>query len=467
MTHRLGSVLAVVLLLCTPQTRGAEADADLSPPQDPWETWVVGICSFIGVDLSIENTYLTHSIPLLVKEELEPARTHHFDEESSLAYRKLIVERELQQYRASLATLRKQRDDLLFATLRKSEKQERIIAVERKMEQLLRRMAYLSTLSATQIDFSDEKQVAFKEGDLLDPPQFSGLQYAIGQEVDLLIWGRVEEVQGYLYLEVFALERNLQRIVYSYADAALGEELYGSIDEVVYGLSRLILGREWATLVVVPQPEASSVFVDGVFRGSGETRVEFLQPGERLVEIVGPGSVAQQIVNLDPFEVRELQVVLEKRSLGTVIIVSQPAEADVYVDSLWRGRTVLRMERPSEPSNVVLRKDQHEVVSLRIDQTTQDRLDVVLAPYGLSNAEIRKQKRGSFYAAFGTWSLSVPIPLLLYGLSLDIRASWVTNDQPWYDYVFAYAYVGGIVASASLFANTLGKLLDYIDAADS
>ena len=54
-----------------------------SPPVDDRENWSIGICSLEVKDVTPANSYLSHSVPLQFKKELQSISSHYLDRKST------------------------------------------------------------------------------------------------------------------------------------------------------------------------------------------------------------------------------------------------------------------------------------------------------------------------------------------------------------------------------------------------
>ena len=79
-------------------------------------------------------------------------------------------------------------------------------------------------------------------------------QYCEAQSLDLLIGGSLQEVQGYLLLDLWAYSAARQQIIFSTRDAARRDDLYAAAPGMGKGITEEILGRPWAMVRFVPQP---------------------------------------------------------------------------------------------------------------------------------------------------------------------------------------------------------------------
>ena len=297
--------------------------------------------------------------------------------------------------------------------------------------------------------------------------------------VNLLIWGSLEQVQGYLYLEIRALDAHLGREVFYWSDAAEPEELYDGMEEAAAGLSKVLWGRDWASLAVDTSPPGGEVYVSGTYAGRAPVRLDYLVPGTVEVRVQAEGYRTEVLrLDLEPFaEVREL-VVLEERTPDPLQVTSTPSGAAVYDGSSWLGITPLSVRRPEEPSRVVLRLEGYPEQVVYLGPDSHPEITVSFALDDPAPAELQARRRDAFYTAFGIFALSVPLPLFFWGATNDaysaflLAATSATYDPAEVDRLsgqvetYYNTYLATLGVSGALLVNMVIHLIRYVGAAD-
>ena len=259
-----------------------------------------------------------------------------------------------------------------------------------------------------------------EEGGLLPPPAFSPLRFARQQGADLLIYGQLQPLQEYLFLEVRALDSAAEREVYSYRDAVQREEIYSLLGEVIDRLAEVVLGRMWSGLAIPGLPEGCEVWLDERFVGTGVERHLYLSPGEHTVRLLCPqGREQVSRVTLEPGQVEELPLDLRERAPDRIRLDSQPTGAQVYAGSLFLGSTPLELDRPALKTRLLLRLDGYGDTVLYLDPGAPAALEVPLEPLIANPAALQSRQRDRFYRSFGLWALSFPLPFFLYAATVD------------------------------------------------
>jgi hypothetical protein len=455
---------------------GAAAGAPAAPADDQPD-WLVGVAAFSGQGLSPDNLYLLSSIPLLLRQNMETIRTHYFTAEEKVGYRQAVIRRAERKQGEQLETLRRERDALFF----KETDPAALAAKRSEYDQKIRRASEalngLRSMSPEAVVFPDSKPVRFASGEkeqaLLDAPLHSPLDEALRVPVNLLVWGRLEEIQGFLYFEVHALDSALQSETYFYSDAVSRDELPAVVGQVSQELERQAWGRDWASLTVQAAPGGASIYLDGTLVGTGQARLDFVLPGEREVRIELDGYQTEvRRVSLQPYSLFELAVELEKEERAPRLLSSAPAGAVVYSGSTRLGETPLSIFEPDSPTRFLLRKEGYRDQALYLGGGAKQRLEVPLIPDSIDPVKLQNRARNRFYTAFGIFALSVPIPFFCWAILGDYvvgyqlaspseqdRMRRISNGLYWSTW-------GTLGLSIGLAVNMVIQLVRYVRTAD-
>ncbi len=468
--------LSVCVCLLMSAALWAQTTPEQKPPVDSRKSWSAAFTALTPHDLPPEEQYLAFSIPLLLKNQLASVLKHTFSDEEMLAYQKQIISLELGTLYKSLAQLRQQRDEALFAS---PQDPKAAAAAEKKLTEALDRIRWLEELDPALVKVEREKPIAVKEGtgvgNLFDPPSYSQYQYAVQIDTDLMIGGTASDVQGYILMDLWAYSATLQKIIYTFRDAAKPEEIYSSLEEAGKGLVGAMLGREWAALTILPDPPQCTVTIDGDSMGEGKVQSAYLTPGKHIVEVTAPGYESAEVVTtLAAFEDQSIPVSLVKRELPKVSISTIPPGASVYLDSVWMGTTPLVLELPPLRSRLQLDLDGYYSVPMSLGPASPPELAISLQRDVASRTALQTQARDRFYTALGFFALSLPIPLFSYSYRNDylldttrFPAGTPAGDgAAVLEQVFKYGTWGGAAVSAGLFTWMIIDLVKYITIAN-
>ena len=179
--HRLMKRFAgcIVLALLRVLPLSAAEQPGLLPgiPVDEAEYFVIGLSILEGLGLSAGNEYLTSSIPLLLKEQIEAMEHHEFSPTEQAAYREKILAEEVRLEARELAELRADRDELLFSALSRRARREQAASLDARIEEVAGRIQVLRSFSPGDVAFAGSKPVQIvtgtRSGRLLETPLFS------------------------------------------------------------------------------------------------------------------------------------------------------------------------------------------------------------------------------------------------------------------------------------------------------
>jgi hypothetical protein len=424
--------------------------------------WSIGIAAFEGKNLSPENVYLTRSFPLLLRERLEAIPEHYFSKAEIQAYRNRIIQAERQRLVRSVAADRRARDELFFIS---DFHQDTAAVYEDRIAANLEALQSLQNLDPEQIVLPQSKPLRFVSGAdgqlVFDKEVLSPFQLAKQQDLDVLIWGRFEEVQSFLYFEITLFNAVLGEPVFTYSDAAVPIELYEIFDELIEELATLLWGRDWSSLAVETDPEGASVWIDEVFQGRTPLRIPYLLPGRKELRVQSQGHQSViRTIELVSYREESQRITLVPQPRDTVSLNSDPEGAAVYLGSEWLGTTPLSIENPEDLSRFLLRREGYLDFPLYAQPPLEQSIRLELIPDSSDPSEIQNRRRDELYRAFGAFALSVPLPVFFGGYRRDYLASGVEISA------LTYGYFATFGLSSALFGNLVFRLVRYLQAAD-
>ena len=154
---------------------------------------------------------------------------------------------------------------------------------------------------------------------------------------------------------------------------SLGDEVPITVD----------LSPQKGALVVVSEPEGADVYLDGAYRGKTKLTLEDVLAGTHQVTFKKTGyHEEERPVGVIYKETATLEVTLKEKP-GSLLILSSPQGAEVYLDGQYKGKTPLSLSSvfPGE-HRIELAKEgratYYETAVIRGEQNTT--LDVALSP---------------------------------------------------------------------------------------
>ena len=453
---RLSAPVAAAIGLLALAHTGHAAD---TVPEDPRREWRVGFTELRGAGLAPGNAYLSSAIPRLLRERLTPIRHHTLSAAERRGQARQVLAAARRSAYADLAALLLRRDGQALAGGGSGDLAAQ--EVERRA-----RLAELQALSWEDVAIAERKPLLMVAGgedrDLLPPPRYSPLQVAREADLDLLVTGRLQQVEGVLFVELHAVSAALGGTAASYRDALRREGLADTVAELQHDLAGLLVGEPWGTITVAPTPPESAVYVDGEFAGNGRVELPYRTLGQYTVWVTAPGhEPVRRPVGLAGAGT-VLTVTLPPSPAREITVATTPAGAALYFDSMLLGTTPLPIAAPRQPARLLLRLDGYHDAAVILDGEATGPIHVELEAAQYDLAVRQEEMRNRFYDHFGTALLSLAAPVALFSAAGDPAEDARPGGQS------HLLYGGGIAATAvtgALLARALVALGDYLDAA--
>jgi hypothetical protein len=249
------------------------------------------------------------------------------------------------------------------------------------------------------------------------------------------------------------------------------------MEAMVTGLTKVLWGRDWASLAVKASPGEARIYLDDSLLGTGEARLDFVSPGERTLRVELEGyETLTRTVQVEPYSLTELDISLEKLPESLIAVGSDPAGAALYRGSTWLGVTPLEVARPQTLSRFLLRLEGFRDEPLYLGPSSPASVSFTLASADADPFARQKRERNRFYAAFGLFALSLPLPIFSWSLVGDYMVGYqnaldfgnISEAQRLLDTGtgFYYVYLGTLGLTMGLAVNMLIQLVRYVRSAD-
>ncbi len=454
----------------------AESAAEVEIPEDERDEYLVGFQVFSGEELSEQNRLLVRTIPRLLRERLSVLPEHELSEAEQEAVARSLLEEAILKAGNELDAAVVARAELRFEIGREDERRRRIEAAEEKVAEARAKLEAVRAVDPDRIEIAGRKPISVDEEDA-EPfaPDRPAVRLAREEDLDLLITGALEEVDGSIVVEVEAYNRFLERIVYQDRFVGGAGESDALVAPIRAGLAEVLLGRPWGTLSVLTSRDDTAIYVDDRLVGFGAVTIDYARTGRREVRVSRDGiSERRQVVSVAPSETAEVDLTLEPVQAGTVRIESTPTGVDVYLGSIWQGVTPITLDRPGAARTVILSREGFLDETVVLSDEAPDRVSRELVPDPGNWPEVVQERRDRFYRAFGWFALSIPVPVMLNGMYQDIAALY-PGGQPSPELSEAeanrlagtantmlWSARGTAVVSAGLFVNMMVHLIQYI-----
>lgn len=442
------------------------------------DTFSVGISVFDGESLSANNHYLQQSIPILLSAYIRPADVHILsDTETNVLIENHHKDKILKK-KKQITALHDQRDSLLFDDSPASAQYD---SLTKKIQQESRELEVLiaagpqSTIENKKIEISFTNDPA--EGKQLYEIKEPLQQVCESNNLDYLVTGVLDQIENYLIIELSIYSAVEEKRIFTYEVASGFTEIESSVKKSAIGIIGHIMNREWSLLEINADREAS-IFVNDTFFGIGSNSLEYFYPGKYEIRVQKSGfEIYQTEVELGPGEIHQLEVELVKQSTRSVRVSSAPKDADVYINSLWAGKTPLETEAPDTTVFIVIKKEGYMDYKRILKSGDNAAITVNLIRSIVDENSIFQKRKNEFYDSMAMFALSVGVSVVLKGIEVNQTEQYLQyydgTESPEQDAalrdlgIIFYTYQGSVFINGVLFVNMLYKLNGYIEAGEA
>ena len=345
-------VFALLLFRAVPVP--AQAVPVAAVPVDEQKTYRAAVAAFEAVTLTEDQEYLKTSIPQLLFERLSDIPSHRLSETEITRYRERLLRTAVVNAGKELASIILQRDQLIFSENTQSKIETDRTIYDEKIAAQREKLAELQAMEASKIEVAAEKPLVFFTGTdqlLLNVSSKASpeLMKSLSEKdkLDMIIYGSLEEIQGYLYIEVFVYSALSGKNLSVVQDAVATDNAFSVVDSLSEEVAQSVVGRPWGTLIINPVPITAEVYMNGMLAGVGQTTVKYLEPGEKTIVVRAEGYREEsRTLELAVNKTETLSVELSEQPKRSLTITSRPIGADMYIGALWVGKTPATVEPP-------------------------------------------------------------------------------------------------------------------------
>jgi len=381
------------------------------------EKIVLGVCSLKGLTIDNEQKFFLHKIPTIFLDALRGIPDHRMSTEEIEDLEAYIIHRAIKKLEKDIGTLIQERDSLFF----RNDAQGRVsknTLIENKKKELEELTSGMYIFPEMENLLPLEVSAENLKGGLLSPPGPFIREYCEKQGIDILMYGSLEQVDDFFYLDIGVYNRYRDATVYRASTACSGRELASRAEGITKDLKGLVLGREWSALRVESIPSSASIYLDGNFSAAGILYRPFIDPGTYIVECKAPGyETKRMLVELEPRVEEVLLVTLRERARSIFRVETDPPGAEVYLASQWVGTSPVDVTFPGVPAQLVVVREGYRRSFRILSQAPEGTVHFDLQPELPVTYSIREDYRDRFYKDFGIFILSIPVSLVGYSLT--------------------------------------------------
>lgn len=452
--------------------------------KDSATDWNVAVSYFSTQNISLENQYLASSLPLKIYTTILNYQTHTLSAEERAGYAAEIIDNARQTLLKEASDLRKSFDEFDFETVDSvalQTRQTKQWELLQKRETLDKKFLYLKEFSPAEMNIAEERNiVVLRESDsqeLCAPVKDKWKQFATEKKADLLIFGRLEEMAGYIYYRIAAYSAVLDKMVFEAEGGGSPDKIESQVDLHIRDLITVVIGHPWTDFTVSVMPVTASIQIGTEYSGSGVYRNNSMKPGTYIMTVEAPGYVGEEIeLVLNPKETKTLSVALIRNPVPPVVVNTFPPGADVYLSSLWVGATPFLIENGGIDEPLMLKKEGYLDLVSSLNPESGNKMDFVLKSTAYDIDSYMKSKRKDFYFNIAGLALSIPMAILSSGYQTrflnSIPEATEDNAVQRQQIIFGYKAMTtvlsvSIVLNAIMATGLIVDMIDYVKVYDS
>lgn len=304
-------------------------------------------------------------------------------------------------------------------------------------------------------------------GELLDMPSPSLAAAAKAKGLDLLVHGKVEEVEGFALVRISGYDPALDRAVFSWKGFCSPEDPAPLALEIARKIERWVAGRDFARLDIEVEPRSSIVLLDGKRLAGDELAAYRFEPCDALVEADAPGYAAAAVEEeLLLGQRKTVSLKLEPTLAGSAEVTADAEGASILVDSVYVGKAPLTLQLSGKREIVTAYAPGRERAIAVMPSAGEPAIALELKPDDALGPGGRvAAAKDRFYKAFAWFACSLPVASLAVGSSsIYSEAATRSGDG---SLTAAYAATGilagaAIAASAGFAVNSVIHLVRYL-----
>lgn len=469
-------LLGLLLILSNHPVTAETADQSFPAPQAVSETFTVGVSILKGYNLSKANEYLLASLPQMLLSTVQRITKHTLNPTEEEAYRAKIISDLLEKEKKALSALYTRLDNLFFSLPPTAEKEKLLLEIAKKKDYLL----FLESFPAAELEVSRDLDIILppdnQKGILLGSPFPTLDLYARNKGVDFLIWGTLEELEGYLFLSINSYNSVTKTDTSLLKISGTGGRIQERTRELSRTIHGIILGRPVGYISVKTEPPGSRIKINGETAGTG-TVADFPVPlGEVRVAADLPGYHPEgSTVMVGKGERISLEYLLEREVFTEVPVSTVPAGASAYLNAEWVGTTPFFFPLKGVPGELKFFKEgfMPETFIFLPGKKPPSSININLKSVILDQKKYRESLRDEFYKSFGIFVLSIPVPLFCFSKTADLSSLYylpgssrdselLRNAEMWYS-----GYLGSLGISSFLAVDMIINLIAYVNSSSN
>ncbi len=317
--------LPLLVLLLVISRVSADVSTTTEIPKRTTESYLMGVSLFEGIRLSAENEYLTRSLPMILLASLKKLEARVISDREADGIRASIIRSALDAEYAKVSDALRTLDKGFFDAIADATKKK----TEEDLQGRRDRIAFLRGMDRERIAVGERYPIVFikknLEGELLDLPIPEPEAFARANKLDLLVYGTVEEIAGYLYISIFLWNAAIGQPMPLFQAGGTSRGVQANLMASMNRIEAVVRGEKTGYLTVRTGEEDAVIEIDGQVIGVGRVNQFPLPAGVKLLSVSGASLVAVS-QSCEIVEGRETMVELavERRIVRYVPITTFP-----------------------------------------------------------------------------------------------------------------------------------------------
>ncbi|MGO8692522.1 MAG: PEGA domain-containing protein [Rectinemataceae bacterium] len=413
---------------------GAGAIAAAAPA-----SWVVGFARFSAESPDSDLASLRTVMPLLIAADLGSLPPHH----SSEAEREAAAARTREKDRfAAGGELYARLDDralhFLDPASSRAQRTADLLISDQNVAKAREKLA--SELSSPPGSSSSKEETTLPSalwdgnarGDLIDPASGLPSSIAASKKIDLLVFGTLRDLSGYVEVSLRGYDASLGTDVFAWKGFCAPEDPSPLARSFARKIEESLAGRAFARLLVDATPDSARISVDGAYLSQGERTIYRFSSGPVKLRVEAPGFVPiESVIDLNLGEWKRVDVRLDPEKTGTAIVSVSPPSAQISLDSLPKGTGPLDVDLNGTRIIASASAPGYEPGTTTLPKSGTADVNIVLRPSdGLGPGGRVDKAKDSFYGSLGWFVLSVPVTALTVGLENGYAEAAIRSGDP-------------------------------------
>jgi hypothetical protein len=465
--RRFSALAALAFLSVSALVRPCLADSIT----DGENTVKVGVTELSGPELELDTSALKRDIPQRIFKGIQGVSSRALPSEEIEAYRQEAYLKAVLSKGAELNTEIK-KNDLYFFNADSSydlmlNRMTGKSAIGTKRSAL---DAY-SRIKPTDIPVSAEKSLTWKHPEsasLYPAPEGDLNLYCLRNDLDLVVSGRIMEVDTYYLCEIFVYCRVQARSIFQGDFTVPKDSLQPEMTDMAERVAACLAGRPNNRQTIAVSPADADVFIDGAYVGTGNASQDFLKPGEHRVTVDRDGYVSKDLVMIAaPDRPQHYHVDLEPAPSHRILVSTTPDGATVYSGGVNLGTTPLELSAPTESVTLTFKKEGFRDLNAVVKPETQS-VSRGLIKDDFKFKELYTKRRVAFYTSLGLFVSSIPAVMITYSGTLSLSEAGAVDTTAYAALsssasAWNIAFWSASALCAGLLGNAVIQFIPYIN----